>query len=54
MRQLDPFELGFARCTIEDLRGGDTAENAAVMRKVLGGEMVGAVPETVVDMLFDL
>lgn len=36
--RLDPVTLGFPRWTIEDLRGGDAAFNADVIRRVLGGE----------------
>ena len=33
-----PEEFGFTRCTREDLRGGDPAENAAITRSILRGE----------------
>ncbi len=33
-----PEEFGFARCTREDLRGGDPSENAAITRAILQGE----------------
>ncbi len=36
--ELDPAELGVPRSKPEDLRGGDAAHNAAVMRSVLAGE----------------
>lgn len=37
-RQLDPeSELGVARCSVEDLRGGSPAENAAAIRSVFAG-----------------
>lgn len=36
--RLDPTTLGFARSSIEDLRGGDAAFNAEVIRRVLDGE----------------
>ena len=36
--ELDPAELGLPRSEPGDLRGGDAAHNAAVMRAVLGGE----------------
>jgi len=36
--RLDPADLGFGRATMEDLRGGDAAFNAEVIRRVLGGE----------------
>jgi anthranilate phosphoribosyltransferase len=36
--EFDPAELGIARATPEQLRGGDAAHNAAVMRAVLAGE----------------
>ena len=35
---VDPAELGFARAGNEDLSGGEPAENADVVRRVLGGE----------------
>lgn len=36
--RVDPVALGFAPATMDDLRGGDAAVNAAVIRSVLGGE----------------
>jgi anthranilate phosphoribosyltransferase len=36
--ELDPAELGVARADPADLRGGDAAYNAAVVRAVLGGD----------------
>jgi anthranilate phosphoribosyltransferase len=35
---LDPTELGLARAAPEDLRGGDVARNADIVRAVLAGE----------------
>lgn len=35
---VDPADVGLARATIEDLRGGDAAENAAFVQAVLAGE----------------
>jgi anthranilate phosphoribosyltransferase len=35
---VDPAELGMARATADDLRGGDAAHNAEVVRRVLAGE----------------
>jgi anthranilate phosphoribosyltransferase len=43
---LDPAELGLARSQPGDLRGGDAAHNAAVVRSVLAGE-AGPVLDTV-------
>ena len=40
--RLDPAELGFPRATLEDLRGGDAAFNAEVIRRVLAGERSAA------------
>ena len=34
----DPAALGLPRASVADLRGGDPAENAAVVRAVLGGQ----------------
>jgi len=36
--EFDPAELGLARSTLDQLRGGDAPHNAAVMRAVLAGE----------------
>jgi anthranilate phosphoribosyltransferase len=36
--RLDPTALGLPRATMEDLRGGDAAFNAEVIRRVLDGE----------------
>jgi anthranilate phosphoribosyltransferase len=36
--EVAPEDVGLARCRIEDLRGGDPAENAALLRAVLSGE----------------
>jgi len=36
--RIDPASLGIAPATMADLRGGDAAFNAAVIRTVLGGE----------------
>ncbi len=35
---LDPADLGLTRATLEQLRGGDAAHNADVVRRVLAGE----------------
>jgi anthranilate phosphoribosyltransferase len=35
---ITPEEFGLARGTIEDIRGGDVFENAAIVRRVLAGE----------------
>jgi anthranilate phosphoribosyltransferase len=35
---IDPRDLGIERASIDDLKGGDAAHNAAVVRGVLGGE----------------
>jgi anthranilate phosphoribosyltransferase len=35
---LDPRDLGIPRARIEDLLGGEPAENAEIVRRVLGGE----------------
>lgn len=36
-RVITPEEFGFARCTREDLKGGTSAENAAITRAILNG-----------------
>ena len=48
MGTLDPFELGFSKCTIDDLKGGTAVDNAAILRAVLSGEHSGPVVDTVV------
>ncbi len=35
---IDPDELGIARVRIEDLKGGDAAQNASIVRDILEGE----------------
>jgi anthranilate phosphoribosyltransferase len=35
---LDPGDVGIPRASLEELRGGDAAQNAAVVRRVLAGE----------------
>ncbi len=37
--EVTPEELGIERATIDDIRGGDAAENAAIIRKVLAGKI---------------
>jgi anthranilate phosphoribosyltransferase len=44
---VDPLELGIARATTEDLRGGDATHNADVVRRMLAGEP-GSVRDAVV------
>ncbi len=41
-REIDPLEIGIARCAPEELRGGKPAENAAAIRAVFAGEERGA------------
>ncbi len=44
---IDPEELGVPLASVEDLRGGDTAHNAEVVRRLLDGE-TGPVRDAVV------
>lgn len=44
---VDPLDLGIPRATLDDLRGGDAAANAAVVRSVLAGDR-GPVRDAVV------
>lgn len=37
--RIKPEDLGIRRCTPGELRGGNAAENAAIIRAVLGGEL---------------
>ena len=36
--EIEPEEFGMARATLQEISGGDAAENAAIIRAVLGGE----------------
>lgn len=38
---IDPSELGFERAELDDLRGGDVAENATITRAILDGSEKG-------------
>ena len=42
--KLDPRKLGIPSCTVEDLKGGDAALNAAILKDVFGGAR-GAVAD---------
>lgn len=44
----DPLvEVGMARAQIGDLKGGDAAYNAAIIRKVLAGELQGPITDAI-------
>lgn len=45
--ELDPAELGLSIATLADIKGGDPAENAAITRGILGGEIHGAMRDAV-------
>ena len=45
--RFDPADIGIARSTPEDLRGGDPAHNAGVARAVVSGQQAGPVRDTV-------
>src|SRR5213595_1559232 len=36
-REIDPLDLGIARCAPDELRGGDPAENAETIRRIFTG-----------------
>jgi anthranilate phosphoribosyltransferase len=36
--EVDPEEFGMKRARLEDISGGDAADNAAIVREVLGGK----------------
>jgi anthranilate phosphoribosyltransferase len=38
VRMVQPSDFGFARCGMEELRGGDARENAAIVRAILTGQ----------------
>ena len=46
-REIDPLDLGIARCDPAELRGGTPDENAAVIRAVFSGEERGAKRDAV-------
>lgn len=46
--EVDPAELGFARPKLEDLVGGDAAENANILEGILAGTIKGAKRDLVV------
>lgn len=43
---LDPAELGFAPAEISDLKGGDAAHNARIMKGILSGRIKGPMRDT--------
>jgi len=48
MGTINPFLLGFNKCTLADLKGGSAAENAAILKQVFAGELEGAITDTIV------
>jgi len=48
MGTIDPFLMGFPKCTIEDLKGGSATENAQILRDVFAGKVQGPIADTVV------
>ena len=36
--EIEPEEFGMSRARLQDISGGDSAENAAIIRAILGGE----------------
>lgn len=45
--ELDPTTLGLSQTTLADLKGGDPAENAAITRGILSGEIHGPMRDAV-------
>lgn len=45
--ELQPEEVGLTRCTLDDLRGGEGAENAKITRAILDGSERGAKRDVV-------
>ena len=48
MGTINPFLLGFNKCTLADLKGGSAAENAAILKQVFAGDLEGAITDTIV------
>ncbi|MCB0077324.1 MAG: anthranilate phosphoribosyltransferase [Anaerolineales bacterium] len=46
--RLDPADLGFARCTVDELRGGDAAHNAEITRSILANTLQGPMRDVVI------
>jgi anthranilate phosphoribosyltransferase len=44
----DPLDVGLARCTADDLRGGEAPHNAQAMREVFAGRALGAHADALV------
>lgn len=45
--EIQPEDFGFAKCSLEELKGGDAKENAEILRQILQGELKGAKREIV-------
>ncbi|MCB0062344.1 MAG: anthranilate phosphoribosyltransferase [Caldilineaceae bacterium] len=45
--ELDPADYGFARVTLAEIKGGEPAENAALTRGILKGELHGPMRDAV-------
>ena len=46
--EIEPEEFGLTRCTLEDIKTGTPAENAATIRGVFSGEIVGPQKDAVI------
>jgi anthranilate phosphoribosyltransferase len=45
--EIDPISLGFSRCTLDELQGGDAHQNASILKQAFSGKQ-GAVADALI------